>query len=334
MTGQIKKTVRWFIKLIAAMLIATVNISAFLLFYSFSGVHIRNDSGSTDYKYEPNQIISNLKEGFSFFQMDENGFNNANNTSGSKVDILLMGSSHIEACQVSPKENIGFLLNELLPDKRTYNSGMSGHTIYRLADNIDNAVAEYSPSSYVIVEISSVGLSVDSMREILEGRGKKIGLMDEGLFSVLQRVSAFTALYDQADRWVRKTGKISSSFRQKNDEPVEPSEPSKEYITTLNSFLGLFSSSCGDNRCVIVYIPPESLTSDGLVCSTDSRMLEAFADACENNKIIFVDCTSALEELHKQNIAAHGFSNGGVAVGHINKYGHEAVARLLAEKLD
>lgn len=327
-----KKLVLWFIKLAAAGIIALIVVSVFSFVYSYSGAHIRNRTGSTDYKYEPGQIVCNLKEGFSFFRMDDNGFHNA--AVCKDVDILLMGSSHMEAVQVG-KKNVAVFLNELLPGYHTYNIGMSGHTIYRLADNIRNAVDEYRPSKYVVIEMSSVELDPDGMRDIINGKGKKISVRDDGVFAYLQKVPAFTSLYDQADRWIRKTGDVSSGLTQKQAAPGGGAGRLPEgYVDTLSSFLRIFSEACPENvRCVLLYVPPESIGRGGLVCRTDETYLKTFEDRCEKEGLIFVDCTPALEKLHSESVPAHGFCNGGVAVGHINERGHEAVAEFLAERL-
>ncbi len=329
---SIKKFLILLIKLAVAGLIALIVVSVFSFVYSYSGAHIRNDSGSTDYKYKPNQLICNLKEGFSFFKMDENGFNNAEVKPD--TDILLMGSSHMEAVQVGHK-NLGTILNEKLPEYTTYSIGMSGHTIYRLADNIQNAVDEYQPSKCVIVEMSSVELTIDEMQKIIDGKGEKIEIHDDGIFSYLQRIPAFTSLYDQADRWIRKTGDISSKLTHKSkaDESNETSLPDN-YLPTLESFLSIFKKSCPESlKCIFLYIPTESINDSGLVCNTDEAYLKAFKDSCEKEGLLFLDCTPALEKLHTESIPAHGFPNGGVAVGHINEQGHKAIAELLAEYL-
>lgn len=50
-----------------------------------------------------------MLEGMAWFRMDDNGFNNVDAEDGD-LDILLMGSSHMEAVQVDPTENTAYLL--------------------------------------------------------------------------------------------------------------------------------------------------------------------------------------------------------------------------------
>lgn len=46
--------IKGLIKILAAGIISLVILSAFCFVYDYSGVHISNPSGSTDYKWEPN----------------------------------------------------------------------------------------------------------------------------------------------------------------------------------------------------------------------------------------------------------------------------------------
>lgn len=57
---------------------------------------------------------------------------------------------------------------------------------------------------------------------------------------------------------------------------------------------------------------------------------DVFVQACKNNGILFVDMTEPLERLYKEeHILAHGFINTAVGSGHLNKYGHNLIARVL-----
>ena len=80
----------------------------------------------------------------------------------------------MEALQVAADENTGYLLNNSLPDKSTYNIGISGHDIYRVVDNVDNAVLVYQPEEYLVIETATVILDEDEMKQVIEGTAKKI----------------------------------------------------------------------------------------------------------------------------------------------------------------
>lgn len=166
---QFTRIVIQFIKVGISGILAIVLLSLFTLFYNNSGVHIRNPSGATDYTWEPNQEKANMTEGFAWFRMDENGFNNTVKNTKEGIDILLMGSSQMEALVVNPEENTGYLLNCLLPNLYTYNIGISGHVIYNCVNNMEHAVSVYQPEKYVILETNSVELSIENMKKVIGG---------------------------------------------------------------------------------------------------------------------------------------------------------------------
>lgn len=97
-------------KVCVSGVVALVILSTFTLLYCNSGIHIVNHSGATDYKWEPGQLKTTMTEGISWLRMDENGFNNAY-PKEDKVNNLLMGSSRMEAVNVSPESNTAYLLN-------------------------------------------------------------------------------------------------------------------------------------------------------------------------------------------------------------------------------
>lgn len=158
-----------FSKIIIASVISIAILSLFTLIYNYSGVHIRNSSGATDYTWEPKQWKTTMIEGFAWFRMDENGFNNILTSEKKPTDILLMGSSNMEAIEVAAYESTGYLLNQMLPELYTYNIGMSGHVIYNCVNNMENAVNFFSPGKYVVLETNSVKLQSDDMKKVVWG---------------------------------------------------------------------------------------------------------------------------------------------------------------------
>jgi hypothetical protein len=90
------------IQLLLAGAVSLAILSIFTLLYNFSGIHIENPSGATDYKWQSGQRKATMTEGFSWLKMDDSGFNNVafDDVGSEQPDILLMGSSHMEAVQV------------------------------------------------------------------------------------------------------------------------------------------------------------------------------------------------------------------------------------------
>lgn len=333
MKNKLRITLIWLTKVMAAGFVSLAVLSVVAFFYSYTGIHITNPAKATDYIWLPNQVMSNMKEGFSFIKMDKNGFNNAE-VRNEKIDILLMGSSHMEAYQVGKYENCSYILNELLPEYYTYNIGISGHTIYRIADNIDDALREYSPQKYVLIETNTVELEIVQMNKIISGESSVIKSYDSGVLYYLQKIPAFKPLYNQLDIWLNtktrsKTVSIASS--------TEKTVISDEYRKILFDFLSIIDSESEKNGVtpVIFYAPNETLLKDGsLVFQTDNELLEVYKWTCESLGIVFIDMSDSFARLYNdEKKLAHGFSNTAVGVGHLNKYGHRIVAETLAEEL-
>lgn len=325
------KILCWAGKVFVAGIFAFSILSVITFFYNYTGIHITNTTGATDYVWQKNQRMFNMKEGFSYVKMDKNGFNNAEVFEN--IDILLMGSSHMEAYQVLQNENCASLLNEYLPDFNTYNIGISGHTIYRIVDNLDSALKEFSPSRYVLIETNTVSLDIETMNEVLNGEASAIKSYDSGLLFYLQKIPAFKPLYNQIDNWLN----LKSDNDDDSDNVVKETIISDEYIEMLGLFLGEIKKEAVKYGIVpvIFYAPNESLDSQGnLHFSTDIKYYDAYKTVCESNGIVFIDMSDSFRTLYENsNVLAHGFSNTAVGVGHLNKYGHNIVAEKLAAEI-
>ena len=325
-----KRIVAFGLKVLVAGVLALAILSVISFFYTYTGIHVTNTSGATDYVWQKNQLMVNMKEGFSFVEMDENGFNNAEVFDD--IDILLMGSSHMESYQVLQNENCASLLKEYLPDFNTYNIGISGHTIYRIVDNIESALNKFSPSKYLLIETNTVQLDIYNMNEVLNGEAKAIESHDSGILFYLQKIPAFKPLYNQLDNWLNIKSLNNNDYYIAG-ETVIP----EGYVETLGLFLGEIKkhSEIHGVTPMIFYAPNEFLDSDGrLYFSTDSKYYEIYKSVCESYGIVFVDMSASFASLYEnENVLAHGFSNTAVGTGHLNRYGHEAVAKTLAAEI-
>lgn len=333
---KIKDIIKWLINVVAAGIIAILMLSIFTCIYHYEGVHVRNNDGATDYKWETGQWKSQMTEGFAWFFMDEEGFNN-HVVPKDKIDLLLMGSSHMEGCEVSQAENVGTLLNDSFTDLVTYNIGISGHTIYRCVDNLEDAIDTYHPQKYIVMETDRVELSIDQMKSVIEQTAEPIPSYDSGIIYYMQKVPAVKLLYSQFENWISMGSSVKQSEliqRISTNTPViEKSKPSQEYKTTVNDFLSVAAEAVDEAGCklIIFYQPTTKLKADGtLNMEINGYYLDEFRLACEDNGIIFVDMTDDFLSLYEnEHTLAHGFSNTAVGVGHLNSYGHAAIAARL-----
>lgn len=312
-------------KVVVSGIISLCILSGFVFFYFNHGVHITNASGATDYKWEPNQVKNTMTEGHAFLKMDCNGFNNENGNTGD-VDILLIGSSQMEAFNVPQGNNTASVLNSEL-SMFTYNIGISGHTIYHCIRNLDSAVTEYKPQHFVVLVTDDIWLDPYMMQQVMEGNFDKIPSYDSGmLYTIQKRFPVIKTLYKKITEW--KDAEIVQNTSQK-------SIIDDHYLETLSGFLTIAESVCNENNVslIIVYQPRTKLNRFGQYLSdTDSEAISVFKNICSAKNITFLDMTESFESLYnEQHILAHGFANTAVGYGHLNKYGHAIIAEELAK---
>ena len=253
--------------------------------------------------------------------MDNKGFNNIDSSTSNSPDVLLMGSSHLEAINVDKRENTAYYLSELLPNHSIYNIGISGHYIYQCAKNLSDAVKYYLPQQYVVIETATVSLDNDRMEKVVNGSLSSIPSYDSGaLFYVQKYCPAIKSIYNCVTNW-------------KNAEKMTTKQSESMDLNLLDRFIHLMSNSVGnDCKLIVVYHPTTSLDNSGnIVLQTSSSDLQAFRDACEKYNIEFVDISKQVIDLYnQQHRLIHGFENTAVGSGHLNRYGHLLLAEQLA----
>lgn len=323
-----KRIIVYFFKICLSGLIALGVLCLYVSVFDNSGVHIKNSSGATDYKWEPYQRKATTREGFAWLTMDQDGFNNTDITND--IDVLLMGSSHMLDVHTRREDNASSLLNKLT-NRSVYNIGMSGHTIYTCIQNLHSACNYYVPQNYIVIETDNIELDVDKMQSVISNVYPEIESYDSGLiYTVQKKLPVIKTLYKAIIDW-NNSGKQSSDKIKNNT--IEFA--SSEYERVLERFLYVAKNATeeSDIILIIVFHPTTEIDENGeLINATDSAALVAFQKACDNNGIVFVDMTPDFEKMYEEDhILAHGFINTAVGSGHLNKYGHKAVAERLAE---
>jgi len=314
-----------------AMVLAIVLLSVFTFIYSHSGVHITNETGATDYKWKSNQFRANMSEGFSWMRMNADGFNNAFDLSDKpNINILLMGSSHMEAVNIPTDKNVGYLLNDRMPEWITYNIGISGHTIYQCANNLSNAVAYYNPKDYIVMETDRVVLEVNKMADVIDGRFSRIPSHDNGLvYKVQEYIPCLLPLYREMKNWM-SAGNLAPAADNIKNEDMADKQHTEEYEIMLDRFLSKIREDAGDCKVVIFYHPETMLDESGEILLKNSEEAESFAAACSKNDIEFINMYDDFKNAFiTDHVLAHGFSNTAVGSGHLNIYGHELIANRL-----
>lgn len=310
--------------------IAFLILTAFCYLYYNIPVHYENPSGSTDYKWEANAFYSRGTEGFAWGRTNNDGFTNMfDYDEDTRIDVLVMGSSHMEAHQVAQNESTASRLNALLTEDTVYNIGVSGHHLLNCAGNLDAAIKAYQPSKYVIIETDSVLFSDEELSRAIDGTTAEIPSHTGGIVGLLQKNPYLRLIYGQIDNFLRARGNDDEDTEEAVlTSAVSADKENNENL--LNALLRKMSLSAGDRgvQIIIVYHPGTKVEADGSLRLTGGeRVRFQFQELCETNGIIFMDMSARFAaEYAERYVLPYGFSNSSVGSGHLNKYGHAMIA--------
>lgn len=325
-----KKKFSWFVKVFIAGVLALLIASAICLLYYNPGIHITDKTGTTDYVWQKNRFASTMTEGIAWNRTDKNGYYNEV-SSDENIDILLMGSSHMEGVNVFPKQKTSWLLGELT-DQSVYNVGISGHDLLACVKNLDTALSNMQPTEYVIIETGTTTFTAESINECISGNMLDIPSYDSGLLFHLQKIPYLKLLYAQLKSWTNLNN--NEPVVQANEE--SNSNNNKELINAYNQLIQHIYAVCNAHHVqpIIFYHPHLNVSDNGTASATLDASLELFQSACQTNEVLFIDMTEDFINMYNEkNVLPHGFCNTAIGVGHLNKFGHEAISERLAETI-
>lgn len=335
------KVIKACFKVIAAGLVSSAVICGLLFFYNILPVHEKNIKGNTDYVWPPNSIWVKATEGISFGKFDENGFNNI--SAVDNPDIIILGSSHMEATNVMQDENAAYLLSERLAGRYSvYNMGISDHNFFKVCQYIPANLKLYDKApKMVIIETSTINVSQKNADKVISSSVKHAQSHSTGIMGILQKVPFFRALYHQTESGLLRLFMPDSNKAIAEDDVKTALQEDNAKIqindaayAELFSYLKKIEVEHG-TQILIFYHPTEKLMSDGTIYFDRSEYLKVFTEYANNYDITFIDMTDRFEKMYyEENHVAHGFCTGQLATGHINKYGHAAVADELYKAIN
>ena len=103
------------LKFLGAGLVAILLLCLILAFYVYYPIHVANPRKNTDYVWSSGAIYFKTSEGIGWGRFDDNGFNNVSVIES--PDVLVLGSSHMEASYVLQSENATAVLNNLFKNR-------------------------------------------------------------------------------------------------------------------------------------------------------------------------------------------------------------------------
>ena len=326
-----KKFGVWILKAIAGGVIALLALNAFSMLYYNVPVHYTNPDGSTEYKWESSTFYSKGTEGFAWGVTNNDGFNDLRDyTPGEKIDILLMGSSHMEGFNVAQDENAGAVLNTLFDgEKYTYNIGTAGHTMLYCIKHLAAALDTYEPGGYVVIETNTVDFDPEDIDAVLSGTLADIPSQSGAIITLMQKLPYLRLLYTVQ---FKGAGAADTEAATTADQTQIG-----DYAAVLSPLLGMVADICSERgvQPVIVFDTAVLVDEHGKAYTvTDPEQLAAFESVCAEKGIVFVDLTDAyLGEYAESCRLPYGFANTTPGTGHMNKLGHRLFAQEVYETI-
>lgn len=310
-------------KVAAAGVVALVFLNLFAMLYYNVPVRVENQANSTDYKWKANDFYMRGSEGFTYGRTDANGYNNVEVVE--KPDVLIMGSSQMEAMNVLQDQSTAYKLGELFKennvDMSVYNIGTSGHFKERCFNNLENAVEEYEPGKYVVLQLADADFTIEDLKKLESGDYKRLTTVEKGVVYELQKIDYLRLVYSKLEK-VLKVEEAEASAIEEADK--------KEYEEYIDRLLERSVSYCGERKLIVLYSDCLVLNDGKIEERNKDFYYNALKQACENNGAVFIDMyDDYLEYYEKYNILPNGFSNTKVGSGHLNKYGHRVIAQRL-----
>lgn len=327
------KKILLFWKIVAAAIVSFVIINLLCVLYYNMPIHRDSEDNSTDYIWEKKKFYSRGTEGFTMGVTDKNGFNNLETFPKGEIDILLMGSSHMEAFNVSQDKNVTSILNRKFRESginlNVYNIGISGHEFIMCLNHLEDAIKKFAPQEYVVIETQTIKPSIDDIKKALDGTLPTIESHNEGIVGQLQKLPYLRLVYMQLKNVVSDNGggnNVEGGKENKED----------ERYSLLDELISKCVVSCelAGVKPIIFYNCAIKVDEQGnVVKQEDIECIERFKNVCEKNNVIFInmyaDFVAYYNETYK---LPRGFSNTKIGSGHINEDGHHVIAeRLFSE---
>ena len=325
----------------AAGLCAFLILCVLSLCYFQRPMYLPSEFGNTDFRWPAGGRWLQMIEGISWGQFDQWGFNNPQVVEN--PEILVLGSSHMEATYVRQSQTMAQQLQGLLGDRgQVYNMGISGNHLPKSLQYLPATMEIFEqPPRLIIIEAQSLEMSDWAVGTILDRSIPSIYSPRPRWQEAILGLPYLRLLAKQQSLGI---GDLLLPERSPGPAPEpEPALPMFPADAPEGSTYGPLFSEIQDlqqqygTAFLVVYHPLESLQEDGSVRFLRDPYAEMFDYQARQYGIGFLDLTEDFEELYRQeHRLPHGFATGEIGFGHLNRDGHrvaaQAVYRWITEK--
>ena len=318
------------IEFVFCIFISFIIINVFCFFYERQPGWVNTPNGASDAVREPYSYISHSSEGYSFLKTDRNGFLNPDLELADDY-ILMMGSSHTQARQISANKKYSVLVNDYFADDNklhTYNIGCDGEFLPKQIKHFLAATEAFPNSNMITIEIYTTDYSAQVIESAID-QPHYDGIDASFIFAHLSLekktknfIKKYFPIIPLIKEHIETYRKASATYYE---EPIDFDEYKYAINTALHKIRGEY-----DRPIVFLYHPEITIEKDGSITLVYSKTWEIFKKACAENNIDIIDCgEDYLSCYDKYRKLPYGFTNTTLDFGHLNEVGH----RILADRI-
>ena len=331
-----KKVIIQLLKFALSSVIALAVLSAVAFIYDNSPIMIQSNELFTRAKYEPGQFWSYMKEGFGYGITNKDGFNNAylpnDFVPRTDANVLVLGSSHVQAIHLPEDENFVYLLNQKLHsdnrndnDLMCYNAGVSGSFIANTSSTCKYIKDYFDDLDFIVFESSALDYPDDLLEDYLAGKYDTHS-RPSTMGKLIQLIPGVRMMYSN----------FSDLLKNEFPETVAEQDASKTFSyekisDAVTDNIASSARECGA-KAILIYHSFINIDENGVPSIPEAKQYEAYKKACEEKGIIFADVTDLFYKHYIETFQLpYGFSNTTPGKGHLNSVGHSLIAERLYE---
>lgn len=291
--------------------------------------------------WRPGAYILQAKEGFGYSRIDANGYVNELKPLADEY-IIVMGSSHTQGKEVGMGYRYTDILNDMCGTKerlKFYNIGADGHFFVNEIEGFNAAIHEFPKASAVILEVDTRYFSGDEYRKAMEeAREYSEAFTGSVLYTNMGTVDKIEAFIKEFLPYLNLVKKTNGNEMVNFDGAFGLKTQHADDALTQEDRYSIYYDVCRylkteyDGKIIFLYRPGIKVSSDGILSYSEDY--DSFKRAIEDSGLVLVDAGREFQKLYNEkHVLPYGFSNTGLGKGHLNKFGHMAVANAIYDEV-
>lgn len=333
-----KKTIGCIFKVVLSGLVALCILSAFSLVYYNGPPSIPQPELISKNRFIPNRLWCYMGEGFGYGVTDNLGYNNAYYNNCTDPDVVVVGSSHMEAMHVPADSNCTDLMNKYFKeddiegnDLKCFNIGRAGSFFDQSASYFETIAKHFDTAKYIVVETKSLGWTTEQLDGMLrqEYRDQMISRSLAGNIAV---AVPYLRIFSKQ---IKELFPLETAGEPL---PLSTDQDKEEYASKMNAVIEMMATQARENGKELIILHHNTYSYEDMEnakSDDDPEQMKVLEESCKKNSVVLVDVVDDFIAHYKDTYElAYGFANSKIGEGHLNKLGHQIIARELYEAIN